>query len=89
MDDITGLLDLPIPALAAGICFVVCFTILLLILLTAPQRNCFFFRWPPEGRLLALIVAPTLLILWPIALYGWFLKSRGVGPEDMDFFDED
>jgi len=89
MDNLDGLLDLPIAALAAGVCFVVCFTTLLVILLTAPRRDCFFFRWRPEARLLALFVAPTLLILWPIVLYGWFLKSRGIGPEDLDYFDDD
>jgi len=59
------------------------------ILLAAPRRDCFFFRWTPEVRLLALIVSPALLILWPVVLYGWFLKCRGIAPEDLDYFDED
>ncbi len=37
-------------------------------------------------RFLALLVSPTLLILWPIVLYVWFLRSRGIGPDDLDFF---
>jgi hypothetical protein len=89
MDDITLFLELPIAAQLAAICFVVCTIGLLVLLLAAPRRDCFFFRWTPEGRLLALIVAPALLILWPIVLYGLFLKSRGIGPEDMDYFDDD
>ena len=89
MDNLDTLLDLPMAALAASVCFVVCFTTLLVILLTAPRRDCFFFRWRPEARLLALFAAPTLLILWPIVLYGWYLKSRGLGPEDLDYFDDD
>ncbi len=81
--------DLPIAAQAAAVCFFVCATTLFTIILVAPRHDCFFFRWTTPMRLLALIVAPTLLILWPIVLYGWFLKSRGIGPEDLDFFDED
>jgi len=81
--------DLPIAAMAAAVCFVVCFTTLFTIILAAPRRNCFFFRWTPPMRFVALMVAPTLLILWPIVLYGWFLKSRGIGPNDPDYFDED
>jgi hypothetical protein len=53
----------------------VCATGLLVTLLAAPRRNCFFFRWHPETRLLALVVAPTLLILWPIVLY-WSRARR-------------
>lgn len=89
MDTMSDFFDLPIAAQAAAVCFVVCFTTLLVIILTAPQRNCFFLRWEPPMRLLALMVAPTLLILWPIVLYGWFLESRGIGPDDLDYFDED
>jgi len=89
MDDITGFLDLPIAAQAAVICFVVCATTLLAIIIAAPQRDCFFFRWTPPMRFLALVISPALLIVWPIVLYGWFLKSRGIRPEDIDFFDED
>ena len=32
---------------------------------------------------------PALLILWPIVLYGWFLQSRGIEPDDLDFGDDD
>jgi hypothetical protein len=58
------------------------------MLLAAPQRNCFFFRWSPEKRFLALLVSPVLLITWPIVLYAWFLKSRGIAPDDLDFGDD-
>ena len=30
-----------------------------------------------------------VLILWPIIVYAWFLRSRGIGPEDLDFFEDD
>jgi hypothetical protein len=67
---------------------VVCMTALLTVLICAPRRNCFFLRWQPEARLLALLAAPTLLILWPVLLYGWFLRSRGIDPSDHDFMDD-
>ena len=89
MNDIDLFFQLPITAQAAAICFVVCATCLFVILLVAPRRNCFFFRWRPETRFLALLVSPALLILWPIVLYGWFLKSRGIGPDDLDLGDDD
>lgn len=89
MNDIDQLLDLPLAVHIAAFCFVVCATGLLMTLLGAPRRNCFFFRWPPEVRFLALVVSPALLILWPIVLYWWFLKSRGIGPDDRDFFEDD
>ncbi len=88
MDGIDLFLQLPITAQAAGICFVACTTCLFVVLLGAPRRNCFFFRWRPETRFLALLVSPVLLILWPILLYGWFLKSRGIDPNDLDFDDD-
>lgn len=89
MNYITSFVELPIAAQVAAICFVVCATGLLVLVLAAPRRDCFFLRWRPEVRLLALLVAPALLIGWPIVLYGLFLKSRGIGPEDMDYFDDD
>ena len=89
MNDIDEFLELPIAVQAAATCFVVCATGLFVILLAAPRRNCFFFRWRPETRFLALLVSPTLLILWPVILYAWFLKSRGIGPDDLDFFEDD
>lgn len=89
MNDIDLFLELPFAAQAAAICFVLCGTALFVVVLAAPRRNCFFLRWHPETRLLCLLVAPTLLILWPIVLYGWFLKSRGIGPDDRDFFEDD
>ena len=89
MNDIDNFLQLPLTAQVAAICFVICASGLLVLLLAAPRRDCFFLRWTPPMRFLALIASPTLLIVWPIVLYGWFLQSRGIGPEDLDFFDED
>jgi len=89
MNGIDLFLQLPITAQAAAICFVACATGLFVILLAAPRRNCFFLRWRPETRFLALLVSPALLIIWPIVLYGLFLKSRGIGPDDLDFGDDD
>lgn len=70
------------------VCTTVFTPLLLIALICAPRRDCFFFRWRPETRILALLVAPTLLIVWPIVLYGWFLHSRGIDPEDHDFMDD-
>jgi hypothetical protein len=89
MNDFTLFLELPIAVQLAAICFVACTTGLLVLLLAAPRRNCFFLRWRPEVRFLALLVAPSLLIVWPIVVYGLFLKSRGIQPEDLDDFDDD
>lgn len=66
----------------------VCISVLMTALICAPKRDCFFLRWSTAGRVLALLVAPTLLIVWPIVLYGWFLQSRGVDPADPDFLDD-
>jgi hypothetical protein len=89
MNDLDTFLQLPITAQAAAICFIVCATCLFVILLFAPRRDCFFFRLSPEKRLLALLVSPALLIIWPVVLYGLFLKSRGIGPEDLLDWDDD
>jgi len=87
MNDVTTFLGLPIEAQAAVVCFVACATCLLALLLFAPQRDCFFLRWCPERRLLALLISPALLIIWPILLFGLFLRSRGIDPNDLDFDD--
>ena len=89
MDVVELFLELPLTAQAAAICFVICTSGLLVVLLAAPRRDCFFLRWTPPMRFLALVASPALLLVWPIVLYGWFLKSRGIGPDDLDFFDED
>lgn len=89
MNDIDLFLQLPLTAQAAAICFVICTSGLLVLLLGAPRRNCFFFRWRPETRFLALLISPALLIVWPVVLYAWFLKSRGIEPDDLDFFEDD
>jgi len=88
MNDVEAFLDLPITAQGAVICFIVCATGLLLVVLTAPKRDCFFLRWHPEIRFLALLISPALLIIWPIVLYAMFLESRGVDLDDLDFFDD-
>lgn len=89
MNDLDTFLELPFAAQAAVICFVLCATCLLAMVLFAPQRDCFFLRWRPEKRFLALLVSPVLLIVWPILLYGLFLKSRGIGPDDLLDFGDD
>jgi hypothetical protein len=88
MNDLDLFLELPTTAQAAAICFAACASCLFVMLLAAPRRNCFFFRWRTETRFLALLVSPVLLIIWPIVLYGLFLKSRGIGPDDLDFGDD-
>jgi hypothetical protein len=81
------LADLPPTALVAVAVFSVCFSGLVVVLLFAPRRNCFFLRWHPETRLLALIAAPFLIILWPLVLLNWLMRS-GVIPDDPDFYDD-
>lgn len=76
----------PIAVLDIAI-FSVCMTGLIVSLLVAPKRDCFFLRWRPETRLLALIVAPSLLILWPLLLLNWLMR-RGILPDDPDFYDD-
>ena len=87
MNELDFFLQLPFTAQLCAVLSVTCATGLLVILLVAPRRDCFFLRWQPEVRLLALVIAPALLIVWPIVLYGWFIKSRGLNPEDLDFDD--
>jgi len=89
MNDIDLLLELPLAVHIAVFCFAICVTVPFGMLIAAPRRNCFFFRWSPEVRFLALVASPALLILWPILLYWWFLKSRGIEPDDLDFFEDD
>lgn len=88
MDGIDLFLELPTTAQAAVICFVACSSCLFVMVLAAPRRDCFFFRWHPETRFFALLISPVLLIIWPIVLYGLFLKSRGIGPDNLDFGDD-
>lgn len=88
MNGIDSFLELPITAQAAVVGFAVCATVLFVMLIAAPRRNCIFFRWQPETRLLALVFAPALLIIWPILLYWWFLESCGIDPDDLDFGDD-
>jgi hypothetical protein len=74
-------------AVIAIVVFSTCFAGLIACLLVAPRRDCFFLRWRPEVRLLALIVAPSLLILWPLVLLNWLMRS-GILPDDPDFYDD-
>lgn len=63
MNGIDLFLQLPITAQAAVICFVACASCLFAMFLAAPRQDCFFLRWRPETRFLALLVSPALLIL--------------------------
>ncbi len=67
--------------------FSVCSAGLIASILAAPRRDCFFLRWQPETRFLALIVAPSLLILWPLVLLYW-LMCKGILPDDPDFYND-
>ena len=88
MNDIDLFIQLPTTAQAGILWIAACATGLFVLLLAAPRRNCFFFRWHTETRILALLVSPALLILWPIILYAWFLKWRGIDPDDLDWDDD-
>jgi hypothetical protein len=81
------LTDLNPAALVVMAVFSVCFAGLAVVLLFAPQRDCFFLRWHPETRFMALISAPFLIILWPLVLLIWLMRS-GIIPDDPDFFDD-
>jgi len=87
MDGLDFFCQLPLLDQASIVCAAMCVTALLIVLICSPRRDVFFLRWHAEARILALLVAPTLLLLWPILLYGWFLRSRGVDPADLDFDD--
>lgn len=76
----------PVLLVAAGL-LSICMTGLVVVLLFAPRRNCFFLRWYPETRFLALMAAPFLLILWPIVLV-YLMMKHGVIPSDPDFYDD-
>ena len=89
MDGFEFFCDLSLLDQSLIICFAVCATAFLAVLICAPRRDCFFFRWHGETRLLALMVAPTLILFWPLLLYGWFLRRRGIDLADSDLFDDD
>jgi hypothetical protein len=88
MNDIDLFLQLPVTAQVAVICFSAFASCLLVMLLAAPRRNCFFFRWRPETRFLALLVSPMLIFIWPVVLYAWFLNSLGIDQDDLDLDDD-
>ncbi len=88
MDELEFFCQLPLLDQTLIVCSTVGVAALLPALIFAPRRDCFFLRWYPETRILALLVAPTLLIIWPIVIYGWILRSRGVDPADPDFGDD-
>jgi hypothetical protein len=81
------LADLNPIALVAAAILSVCVGGLVVLLLSAPRRNCFFLRWHPEKRFLALMAAPSLLGLWPIVLV-YLLMKHGIIPSDPDFYDD-
>jgi hypothetical protein len=81
------LTDLPASALVAMAVFSICSTVLIMMLLFAPRRDCFYLRWHPETRFLALMVSPSLLILWPLVLVWWMMK-HGMISSDSDFYDD-
>jgi hypothetical protein len=81
------LADLNPLALVAAAVLSLCFSGLVVLLLFAPRQNCFFLRWSPETRFLALMAAPFLVILWPLVLLVWLMRS-GIFPDDLDFFDD-
>lgn len=60
---------------------------LVVLLLCLPRRNRFFLRWYPETRFLALLAAPSLLILWPLVLIIWLMRA-GILPDELDFYDD-
>ena len=88
MSNLDLFFELTSPARLAVVCFLLCAVTLFVILICAPRRNCFFFRWHAETRFLALVCAPALLIVWPVVLYGLFLQSRGISAGDRDFLDD-
>ncbi len=87
MNNLDFFFELPLTVQVAAVVCVLCATTLLVMILAAPRRDCFFLRWGPVRRFLALFFAPVLLIIWPILLYGWFLESCGVDPDDLDWDD--
>jgi archaellum biogenesis protein FlaJ (TadC family) len=74
-------------ALVAAAIISICIAGLVVLLLATPRQNCFFLRWHPETMFLALMAAPFLLILWPLVLVFWLMRS-GVIPRDPDFYDD-
>lgn len=88
MSDLDVFWELPVSVQLAVVCLSVCATALFVLLIFAPRRDCFFFRWSPEVRFLALLVSPALPFLWPVLLFNWFLRSRGVNLDELDFYDD-
>lgn len=87
MDTWNQFSDLPLAVQAAVICISICFTTLVVLLISAPQRNCFFLRLPPETRLLMLLASPIMLIIWPVVILTHFLEARGIDPGSQDWHD--
>jgi hypothetical protein len=88
MNELEFFCQLPFPDQALLACSSVLFQFLLVVLIFAPHRNCFFLRWSPQVRMLALLATPILFLIWPILLYGWFLRSRGIDLADPDWSDD-
>lgn len=81
------MIDSNLSLMIAGTFLSVCIVGLVAVLLFAPRRDCFFFRWYPETRLLALMASPFLVILWPLLLVFCLMQSD-LFPDDPDFFDD-
>jgi cytochrome bd-type quinol oxidase subunit 1 len=88
MNELEIFFQLPLLYQALFVCCSVFFAALLVVLIFAPRRDCCFLRWSPEARMLALLAAPVLFLTWPILLYGWILRRRGIDPADPDWSDD-
>jgi hypothetical protein len=88
MNELEIFFQLPLLDQALFGCCSVFFAVLLVVLIFAPRRDCFFLRRSPEARILALLAAPALFLIWPILLYGWILRCRGIDPADPDWSDD-
>ena len=88
MNELEFFCQLPLLDQALFVCSAVFLAALPVVLIFAPRRDCFFLRWSPEARMLALLAAPALFLIWPIMLYGWILRRRGIDPADPDWSDD-
>lgn len=88
MNDVETFMQLPLAAQAAVAGFAACNNLPLGEAALRAAPGVFFLRRRPEKRLLMLLMSPVLLILWPIVLYGAFLKSRGIDSGNLDFGDD-
>jgi hypothetical protein len=78
--------ELPIPLLVLAALVAVCAAGLVVLVLSAPRRDCWFLRWAPEVRFLLILASPALVVMWPIVLVAWLMQA-GVIPSDRTFYD--